>query len=599
MQSAHWKRVLVAALASLGSGAFAQDEPRKPRFVGEVDYDQMTSAEHTAARQEARRRSYAQLTFCADPGNMPLSNNRGEGLQNRIARAVGKEMGASVSFFWRPFFERGLTRETFDNKECEIIIEVPVGYGHIITSQPIYKSTYVFAVHEDADFTIDGFEDPDLREKSVGVFQHSAMREALSRHGIKEGLDLHVLSYDADLRPEKQPWNQVRRVAEGELDIAGVWGPFAGWVQGNGAPIRLIPANLMEDQVVLEFGMAFGVRTNDVVLKYALDFALNDARDEISAILEEFNVPLVDCAECVVSGDIPAHGTYFGNIVERAQERFVAVVPDSFREIEAAKASPDQIMTLERLKADLEKGANPMTELANAVLASDELRVTYLLDLGTDPSGRTLQGATPLMIATTNRDPEMIALLAARGADVNDTDKTGLAPLHRAVLRNHVPTIEALAAAGADLEKTSLAGLTPLGLAISEGMRWASAALIDLGASIDQRFGEDELTPLMVLATQDPTQSRNARVNGEPSVIEIAEKLVRQGADVNATTRHGVTALMIAAGGEHNAMLGYLLKAGADPDMKADNGRTALDIAEISRSTEAVKALGVLSRFRN
>lgn len=571
----------------------------KPKYDREIDFHAMTPAEHTAARQEARARKYAQITFCADPGNMPLSNMRGEGLQNRIALAVGKQMGARVSFFWRPFFERGLTRETFDNKECEIIIEVPEGYEHIITSQPIYRSTYVFVTHEDAEFAISNFDDPDLREKSVGVFQHSAMREALSRHGIKEGLDLHVLSYDADLRPEKQPWNQVRRVAERDLDIAGVWGPFAGWLLAQGAPIALTPANLMEDQVVLEFAMSFGVRTNDAVLKYALDFALNDAREEIAEILHEFRVPLVECAKCVVSGPLKAHGTYFENIVERAQERFVSEIPEEYRRIDASKASAEQLMTLARLQRDLDNGANPATELANAVLASDEVRVSYLLDQGLDPDTRDLQGAPPIITAAKNRDPALIQQLVARGADVNLTDRSGMAALHHAVLRNHVPTIDALVAVGADLEQKAIGDLTPLTLAISEAMRWASAALIDQGASIDQRIGDNGLTPLMVLATQDPTKSRNARVNGGPSVIEIAEKLVARGADVNAVTDQGVTALMIAAGGEHNAMLAFLLKAGADPEMVTNDGRTALDIAEISRSTEARKALNVLSRFKN
>lgn len=589
-----------AAAICLGQAqVVAQTTETSRKFVPEIDYHAMTSAEQTAARQEARRRTYTQLTFCADPGNMPLSNNRGEGLQNKIALAVGKQMGASVSFFWRPFFERGLTRETFDNKECEIIIEVPEGYGHIITSQPIYKSTYVWVTHEDAAFEITDFDDPDLREKNVGVFQHSAMREALSRHGVKEGLDLHVLSYDADLRPEKQPWNQVRRVAEGDLDVAGVWGPFAGWVKSQGAPIALTPANLMEDQVVLEFGMSFGVRTNDAVLKYALDFALNDARAEIAEILAAFNVPLVTCAECVVSGDIPAHGTYFEDIMQRAQERFIQQIPEGYRELDLTKASLDQVVTIERLQQALDADARPATELANAVVASDELRVSYLLDQGVDPNASDLLGAAPLVTAAKNRDPEMIALLVGRGGDVNAADLQGMTPLHQAVLRNHVPTIQALVSAGADIEKPTTTGLTPLALAISEGMRWSSAALLDLGASIDQRFGRDGLTPLMVLATQDPSKSRNARVNGGPSVIEIAEKLVATGADVNAVTDHGITALMIAAGGEHNAMLAFLLKAGADAEMQNRKGQTALDIAELSRSTQAAKALGVLSRFKN
>lgn len=567
-----------------------------PIFDREIDYNKMTSAEKTAARREAKQRDFTDLTFCADPGNMPLSNNKREGLQNRIAMIVAEKMGARAQFFWRPFFERGLTRETFDNKECDIIIEVPVGYERILTSIPIYKSTYVFVTHEDADFEITDFDDPDLTSKKVGVFQHSGMREALSRHGIKEGLDLHILSYDADLRPEKQPWNQVRRVAERELDIAGVWGPFAGWVQAQGAPIRLTPANLMEDNVVLEFAVAFGVQSNDVVTKFALDFALIDARDEIAAILAKFGVPLVECAECVVSGTIPAHGTYFGDIIERTQERFVTEVPEEHRQLDLELATPDQVMNLGRLVYDLSHGADPQQEFFNAVLGSDETRVAYLLNQGAQVDRFDKQGATALITAVRNRDTGMIRLLLDNGADINRLDLTQMAPIHHAVLRNHVPTLSLLAERGADLTAKGFSDQTPLALAIAEGMRWAAATLIDTGAPIDESFGRDKLTPLMVLAAQDESRTRNDRVTGGPSVVAIAEKLLARGADVNAATRHGVTALMIAAGGDHNDMLAFLLQSGADAALTNRAGNTALDIAELSQSVRAAQALRILAR---
>lgn len=589
-------RCAFAIAIGTGLGAVTAAAQEASIFGREVDFRAMTSAEQTAARREAKRRHFDHLVFCADPGNMPLSNARGEGFQNRIAEAVGETMGARVSFFWRPFVERGLTRETFDNRECEILIEVPAGYERILTTVPIYRSTYVFALREDAGFAIDGFDDPDLRTHRLGVFQHSGMREALARHGIKTGLDIHVLSHDADLLPEKQPWTQVRKVAEGRLDIAAVWGPFAGWAKAQGAPLRLVPANLMEDEVPLEFALAFGVRTNDVVLKYALDFALAESQEKIRAILAEYDVPLVQCAECVVSGDLPAHGTYFGDIIERTQERFTTRAPEDTRTIDPALASADQLMGLERLERALARGADVQSEFANAVLASDETRVRWLVGRGADVNRPDSLGAPAIVTAARNRDVEMIALLAGLGASVDAADRSGMTALHHAVLRNHVPTIEALVAARADMTVKGASGLTPLALALSEGMRWAAQALIDAGAPGDERFGTEELTPLMVLATRDESRTRDDRVTGGPSVVTLAEALVARGADVNAETRHGVTALMIAAGGDHNDMLAFLLKAGADPLRRTRDGRSALDIAELSQSSRAAQALRILAR---
>ena len=564
-------------------------------FDKEIPFEEMTSAEKTAAKREARRRRYDQLTFCADPGNMPLSNNRREGLQNKIAEAVAAKMGARIVYFWRPYLERGLTRETFDNRECEVLIEVPYGYQRVLTTIPIYRSTYVFAVRRDSGIEIDGFEDPDLRAKRVGVFQHSGMREALARHGIKDGLDLHIISHDADLSPEKQPWRQVKAVIDGELDIAAVWGPFAGWLVERGEPLTLTPANLMEDEVILEFDLAFGVRANDAVLKYALDLALKAAEPQIAEILGNFGVPLVACSNCVVNGDLPSHGTFFQRFKAVPQDRFTKVKPDEARKVDLTLASEDQVMTVAKLSKALDDGADAGAELANAVLASDEDRVAFLLERGASVDVRDLQGAPPLVTAAKSRDTQMMAFLLDLGADIAVTDRAGWNALHHAVLRNHVPSIELLAARGADLEAMAPGRLSPLALAISEGMRWAAQALIDSGAPVDQVFADDELTPLMVLATQGETFDRETRVAGGPSVLELAELLIAKGADVNAVTRHGVTPLMTAAGHDNAAMIGVLIKAGADPARVSKAGRTALDIAKLGRNDHAAKSLQVFA----
>ncbi len=137
---------------------------------------------------------------------------------------MARRLGGKASTFWRPFLERGLTRETFDNNECDILIEVPFGYERILTTVPIYRSTYVLATRSDRHFTFEGFDDPKLKTIRIGVFQHSAFREALARHGRKEGLDIHVISQDADLEPEKQPWRQVQKVVDGTLDAAASGG---------------------------------------------------------------------------------------------------------------------------------------------------------------------------------------------------------------------------------------------------------------------------------------------------------------------------------------------------------------------------------------
>ena len=255
---------------------------------------------------------------------------------------MAEQLGARVSYFWRPYLERGLTRETFANDECDILLDMPADSSSVLTTIPIYRSTYVFAYLSDRHYDFKGLDDPRLKELKIGTYQHSAIRIVLANLGIKNLTSLAIITPDADLRPENQPWRQVEKVVDGQLDVVGVWGPFAGWVKKvKGAPITVQPVNVLEDNVPLEFSLAIGVQKTDVVLKFALDFALMAKKDEIGKILADYGVPLVQCSDCVVAGDLPSHGAYDKAIAKKYEDRYLksaAAVPAT----EAASA--DQIV---------------------------------------------------------------------------------------------------------------------------------------------------------------------------------------------------------------------------------------------------------------
>ncbi len=85
---------------------------------------------------------------------------------------------------------------------------------------------------------------------------------------MSDNVVIHYLSHDADLVPEHQPGYQVQQVVDGKLDIAAVWGPFAGYYKAmKHAPLTIQPVNLMEDDVPMEFDMAIAVRRTDTELR--------------------------------------------------------------------------------------------------------------------------------------------------------------------------------------------------------------------------------------------------------------------------------------------------------------------------------------------
>ncbi|MEM7191254.1 MAG: quinoprotein dehydrogenase-associated putative ABC transporter substrate-binding protein [Pseudomonadota bacterium] len=562
-------------------------------------YDELTSAEKTAAKAIARKKQIEALRVCADPGNMPLSNQKREGFDNKIIDIVAKELGAKVVYFWRPQIDRGLTRQTFDNLECDVLLGMPAGYDQVLTTEPVYRTPYVLVTREEDGIDIEGLDDPRLSELRLGVYQHSGLRLALAKHGITDELDVHVLSHNADLEPEKQPWRQVQRVAEGELDIAGVFGPFAGFLKTKrGEKIDIQPVNLMDDEIQLEFSIALGVQPTNVVLKYMLDDALERGRHEIKNVLDEYGVPLVQCSNCAVSGDLPSHGTYFTDRQDKERKLYLVPLSENREQLQKAETSPDQVVTEERLDEWLEDGTDINEELSNAVTGLDQERVAYLLKRGAEIDELNLMGLAPLHTAARARDSDMLGFLLAQGADPDLADRDGWTPLLHASFRNHVPSIEALIGAKADTEKAAPSGATPLALAIMEGKFFAANALMDAGAQRDEPVGEEKLTPLMLIATQSLKKGRAARFNQGASAVDVGRRLIKGGANVNARNAKGVTPLMIAAANNNPPLIGLLIQAGADRDAKTPAGQTALDIAKANQAKAAVLQLELTSKRR-
>lgn len=583
----------LAAITVPLSQANALERNEREDYVLSSPYEELTPAEIAAAKQAAKRRKIDTLSVCADPGNMPLSDNERQGFQNKIIEVVAKHLGAKVNYFWRPYLERGLTRETFANNECDILLDMPADSRSVLTSVPVYRSTYVFVYRSDKHYDFKSFDDPRLKTLRIGTYQHSALRIVLARYGIKNLDSIAIVTSDADLRPENQPWRQVQEVVDGKLDVAGVWGPFAGWLKTmKHEPITIEPVNLMEDQIPLEFSLAIGVQSTDVVLKFMLDNALKAKHDEIAAILKEFGVPLVQCSDCIVSGDIPSHGSYDKQTAKRYEDRYLK---SAIHRPATAAAAPDQIVSKERLEEWLAEGSDLETELNNAVLAFDKDRVAFLLSKGADVNKLDDQGYTPLLTAVRNRNSDLAKILLDAGADPNLPDSDGVTPLVHAINRNHVPSIKLLTERGAGVDKLDREGYTPLEIAIGEDKLFAARALIEAGANVNSGNGAQKVTPLMLVASQLAPQARATHLAAGPTPVDIARDLIEKGADVNAQSASGVTPLMVAAGHNNGPMIGLLLAKGAKPETKNNVGKTALDIAKDARNDVAATALQLLS----
>jgi len=503
------------------------------------------------------------LTVCADPGNMPLSNQKGEGFENKIAQVIGAALGTGVQYYWRPSIERGLMRTTLSEGNCDLWMDMATDTEGAVVLAPLYRSTFVLAYRSDLGLDIKSLDDPALKKLRVGVFQVSAIRQALADHHVVSNTVIHYLSHNADIVADNQPSYQVQQVIDGSLDIAAAWGPMAGYYKSMlHAPLIIRPVNLMEDKVPMQFDMALAVPRGRPDVKAAIETAIGQHKSEIQKILTDYGVPLVKCDQCFISGDLPAHGPY----LPPKPEVQAAAIDQKARQARMAD-----------LKRWLAQGANPDDELNNAIVADDIDRVRYLVGHGAHLDAVDGEGHPPLVNASRFGFMQVAAYLTEHKANPNQADRSGWTPLMYAAWGDQPDLAKMLLAHGAKLESADHDGLTALAITAQNAKIRAARVLLDAGADVNAPVAEGGYTPLMLAA-----------IAGSQ---ELAGSLIEHGAKVNAANSGGVTALMIAAAGNRSSVVALLLKSGADLNARSEDGRTALSIAQGNNSEAVIKIL--------
>lgn len=239
------------------------------------------------------------LRVCADPNNLPFSNQREEGFENRLAELIGAELGAKVRFTWWAE-RRGFVRNTLNAGRCDIVMGMPPGTGGVLTTRPYYRSTYVFVSRRDRHLTVKSLDDPALRRLKIGVqvvgddYANTPPVHALSRRGIVDNIvGFRVVGDYSQANP---PARIIDAVEAGEVDIAVAWGPLAGYfAKRSPVPLVLTPVLPAFDPPALRFvfDISLAVRHDDQTLLRRLDEILDRRKPGIDSVLKEFGVPLV------------------------------------------------------------------------------------------------------------------------------------------------------------------------------------------------------------------------------------------------------------------------------------------------------------------
>ena len=233
------------------------------------------------------------LRVCADPRNLPFSNEAGEGFENALADFVAGKLGKGVAYTYFPQ-GIGFVRNTLGSYRCDVIMGYAQGDELVQNTNPYYRTAYALAVPADSPLAeVTSLSDPKLKDAHLGVVAGTPPATSLAKAGlIGKAKPYHLM---VDTRHESPVADMFADLAAGEIDGALAWGPMAGWfAKQSVTPLKLILLTHEDHGPRMTYRITMGVRPSDQNWKRELNTLIRDNQDEIDTILADFGVPLLD-----------------------------------------------------------------------------------------------------------------------------------------------------------------------------------------------------------------------------------------------------------------------------------------------------------------
>ncbi len=242
--------------------------------------------------QTAETVDHSALRVCADPNNLPFSNEKGEGFENKIAELLAAELDVPVHYTWFPD-SVGFIRNTLNARKCDLILGTVAGNELLQSTNPYYRSTYSLIYRKDAGLTSTSLDDPRLQTVSSGVVAGTPQATALAQKGLLGRLRSYPLVVDT--RFDSPARRLCHDVATGEVDVGIVWGPIAGYyAQKESPPLTVVPLGAREGPLRLDFRITMGVRFQEPEWRHTINNLLRTKQKDINSILLSYGVPLLD-----------------------------------------------------------------------------------------------------------------------------------------------------------------------------------------------------------------------------------------------------------------------------------------------------------------
>ena len=233
------------------------------------------------------------LRVCADPRDLPFSNEAGEGFENKIAELLAKKLGKTLAYEYYPG-ATGFVRNTLNAHHCDLIMGMPQGDDIVQGTNPYYRTSYALVSKQGSGLeSVDSLEDPRLRTKRIGIVAGTPPATNLAVNGLLGNIKSYPLVVDTRV---DAPTSAMMEDLEGDrIDVAILWGPIAGYFAKHAKiPVKVTPLVKETTGPRMIYRIGMGVRHSDQEWKRLLNKIIAENQAEISHILAAYGVPLLD-----------------------------------------------------------------------------------------------------------------------------------------------------------------------------------------------------------------------------------------------------------------------------------------------------------------
>ena len=230
---------------------------------------------------------------CGDPRNLPFSNDKGEGFENKLAELFAAKLGKKLSYTYFPQ-ATGFVRKTLGEYHCDIIMGFPQGDDQAQVTIPYYRTTYALVTKRGSGLEdVTTIDDPKLKDKRIGI----VARTPPSTNMAVNGLLAHAKSYPlfVDTRADSSAQAMMEDLTKGDIDCGILWGPMAGYYASKAdPPFVVVPLTKEKTGPPMTFRIGMAVRPADQEWKRTLNKLIMENQAEINKLLISYNIPILD-----------------------------------------------------------------------------------------------------------------------------------------------------------------------------------------------------------------------------------------------------------------------------------------------------------------